>query len=244
MGIEIKNLCKNFNNQKVLKGLDLEIIDKEVLTIIGSSGMGKSVLFKHIVGILKPDSGHIFVDGVDITEISEKNLLKVQTKFGMLFQGAALFDSLDVFGNVAFGLRRLTKLSEAGIKRKVAEVLEMVSLPGAEGLSIPSLSGGMKKRVGLARAIATSPKYLIYDEPTTGLDPVLAESINDLVIKINRELGITSIIVTHDMKSAFKVSHRIAFLYDGIIKVIGTIPDIKNTDLQSLKDFIGASNAN
>jgi len=243
MGIEIKNLYKSFKGQSVLKGLDLKIPDKEVITIIGASGMGKSVLFKNIVGLVKPDSGSILVDGTDITKISEDELLKVQTKFGMLFQGAALFDSLDVFGNVAFGLLRLTKMNDAQIKRRVREVLEMVSLPAAERMDIPALSGGMKKRVALARAIATSPEYLLYDEPTTGLDPVLAESINDLILKINRELKVTSIVVTHDMHSAFKVSHRIAFLYDGVIKIVGSGEEIRNTELKSLRKFIGASNA-
>ncbi|MFH1352894.1 MAG: ATP-binding cassette domain-containing protein [bacterium] len=243
MGIEIKNLYKSFNGRNVLKGLNLQILDKEVITIIGASGMGKSVLFKNIVGLLKPDSGSILVDGTDITKIEGDELLKVQTKFGMLFQGAALFDSLDVFENVAFGIRHLTKMNDAQIKRKVRDVLEMVSLPSAERMQVYALSGGMKKRVALARAIATSPEYLFYDEPTTGLDPVLAESINDLIVKINRELKITSIAVTHDMHSAFKVSHRIAFLYDGVIKTIGSGEDIKNTELRSLKDFIGAFNA-
>ncbi|PIU18382.1 MAG: ABC transporter ATP-binding protein [Elusimicrobia bacterium CG08_land_8_20_14_0_20_44_26] len=238
MGIEIKGLCKKLGGKDVLKGVDLDIFDGEVITIIGASGMGKTVLFKHIVGLTKPDSGSIIVDGTDITAIDEDNLLKVQAKFGMLFQGAALFDSLSVFENVAFGLKRLTNMNESQIKRRVAEVLNMVSLPGTERLSISSLSGGMKKRVGLARALATSPKYLFYDEPTTGLDPLLAESISDLIIKVNNDLNITSVVVTHDMHSAFKVSHRLAFLYDGIIKTVGSVDDIKKTEIASLRDFI------
>ena len=241
MSIEIKKLYKRLGGKQVLKNLDLQINDKEIITIIGASGMGKSVLFKHIVGLIKPDSGRIIIDGVDITELTSSELLKVQVKFGMLFQGAALFDSLNVFENVAFGLRRLTTMSEKKIFKRVSEVLEMVSLPGNETNTISSLSGGMKKRVGLARAVATSPKYILYDEPTTGLDPVLAESINDLIIKVNRELDVTSIVVTHDMHSAFKIADRIAFLYNGIIQEIGSADEIRNTRLKSLQEFIGAS---
>ncbi|MBA3065616.1 ATP-binding cassette domain-containing protein [bacterium] len=174
------------------------------------------------------------------SKLNDAALLKIQSKFGMLFQSAALFDSLNVYENVTFGLRRLTKMSEAVIKRRADEVLKMVSMPGTELLAVSSLSGGMKKRVALARALATSPKYLLYDEPTTGLDPILAESINKLVRKLNKETRITSVVVTHDMHSAFMVSDRIAFLLDGVIKEIGTGDEIKNTKLKSLRNFINA----
>lgn len=240
MGIEIRDLSKSFNGKEVLKGLNLDIHDGEVLTVIGGSGQGKSVLFKHVLGIFKPDGGSIIIDGVDISKLNDAELLKIQSKFGMLFQSAALFDSLNVYENVTFGLRRLTKMSEAVIKRRADEVLKMVSMPGTELLAVSSLSGGMKKRVALARALATSPKYLLYDEPTTGLDPILAESINKLVRKLNKETRITSVVVTHDMHSAFMVSDRIAFLLDGVIKEIGTGDEIKNTKLKSLRNFINA----
>jgi len=236
--IQLKNVYKTFEGKQVLKGLNLEIYDGEVITIIGASGAGKSVLFKNIVGLMKPDSGEIIVDGVDITKLDEDELHKVQTKFGMLFQGAALFDSLNVYENVAFGLRRLTNMNEVQIKRKIAELLEVVNLSGTEKLPVSALSGGMKKRVGLARALATSPKYLLYDEPTTGLDPILADSINKLIVKVNQQLKITSIVVTHDMKSGFEISHRIAFLSDGIIKEVGTPDEIRNSKLEELRKFI------
>ncbi|MCD6423815.1 MAG: ATP-binding cassette domain-containing protein [Elusimicrobia bacterium] len=236
--IQLKNVHKNFEGKPVLRGLNLEIYDGEIITIIGASGAGKSVLFKNIVGLMKPDSGEIIVDGVDITKLDEDELHKVQTKFGMLFQGAALFDSLNVYENVAFGLRRLTNMNEVQIKRKVAELLEVVNLSGTQNLPVSALSGGMKKRVGLARALATSPKYLLYDEPTTGLDPILADSINKLIVKVNKQLKVTSIVVTHDMKSGFEISHRIAFLSDGVIKETGTPDEIKNSKLEELRKFI------
>ncbi|MBU4134040.1 ATP-binding cassette domain-containing protein [bacterium] len=240
MGIKIRNLHKSLGGKEILKGLNLDIHDGEVLTVIGGSGQGKSVLFKHILGLFRPDSGSIVIDGTDISKLNDAALLKIQSKFGMLFQSAALFDSLNVYENVTFGLRRLTKMSEAVIKRRADEVLKMVSMPGTELLAVSSLSGGMKKRVALARALATSPKYLLYDEPTTGLDPILAESINKLVRKLNKETRITSVVVTHDMHSAFMVSDRIAFLLDGVIKEIGTGDEIKNTKLKSLRNFINA----
>ncbi|MEA2082617.1 MAG: ATP-binding cassette domain-containing protein [Elusimicrobiota bacterium] len=240
MGIEIRGLRKSLGGKEVLKGLDLDIHDGEILTVIGGSGQGKSVLFKHVLGLFKPDGGTVVVDRKDISKLDEAGLLKIQSKFGMLFQSAALFDSLNVYENVSFGLRRLTDMSETSIKRRAGEVLHMVSLPGTELLSVSSLSGGMKKRVALARALATSPKYLLYDEPTTGLDPILAESINDLIVELNKETGITSVVVTHDMHSAFKVSDRIAFLRDGVIKEVGGVEQIRDSKLESLKNFINA----
>lgn len=244
MGIEIRNLRKSLGGKEVLKGLNLNVSDGEVLTVIGGSGQGKSVLFKHILGLFKPDSGTVIVDGKDISKLNEAELLQIQSKFGMLFQSAALFDSLNVYENVTFGLRRLTKMSENSIKRRAVDTLQMVSMPGTELLAVASLSGGMKKRVALARALATSPKYLLYDEPTTGLDPILAESINDLIIKLNKETEITSVVVTHDMHSAFKVSDRIAFLHDGVIKEAGSGDKIRNSNLTSLRNFINAGKIN
>ena len=242
--IKIRNVYKRFGGKNVLNGLNLDIYDSEIITIIGSSGQGKTVLFKLIVGLLKPDSGSIIVDGTDITRLDEKELLEIQSNFGMLFQSAALFDSLNVYDNVAFGLRHIGGMSEQEVRARVREVLKLVSLDGTENLSVSALSGGMKKRVGLARAIATSPKYLLYDEPTTGLDPVLAESINDLILKINREVQVTSIVVTHDMNSAFKISSRVAFLHNGVIEETAAPDEIVKTENAELRKFIASSTEN
>lgn len=242
--IKIRNVQKSLGGKQVLKNLNLDIYDSEIITIIGSSGTGKTVLFKLIVGLLKPDFGSILVDGTDITRLGEEELLKIQSNFGMLFQSAALFDSLNVYDNVAFGLRHIKKLSEMEIRKKVFEVLKLVSLEGTENLQVSALSGGMKKRVGLARAIATSPRYLLYDEPTTGLDPVLAESINDLILKINREVQVTSIVVTHDMNSAFRVSSRVAFLHNGVIEETAPPSQLLKTKNADLKKFIESSAKN
>ncbi|MCD6413797.1 MAG: ATP-binding cassette domain-containing protein [Elusimicrobia bacterium] len=242
--IKIRNVYKRFGGKNVLNGLNLDIYDSEIITIIGSSGQGKTVLFKLIVGLLKSDSGSIIVDGTDITRLDEKELLEIQSNFGMLFQSAALFDSLNVYDNVAFGLRHIGGMSEQEVRARVREVLKLVSLDGTENLSVSALSGGMKKRVGLARAIATSPKYLLYDEPTTGLDPVLAESINDLILKINREVQVTSIVVTHDMNSAFKISSRVAFLHNGVIEETAAPDEIVKTENAELRKFIASSTEN
>ena len=215
--IKIVNLHKSFGENNVLSGVNLEIKDRETLTIIGGSGCGKSVLIKHLVGLLKPDSGNIFVDDTEITGLNENSLSEIQKNFGFLFQGAALFDSLTVGDNVAFGLRNLTELPEEIISQKVKKCLSMIGLEGIENMKPSELSGGMKKRVALARAIATDPKYIFYDEPTTGIDPIMADVINDLIIRLQKSLDITSVVVTHDMTSAYKISNRIAMLYDGKI---------------------------
>ncbi len=239
--IKIVDLHKSFADNKVLDGVNLEIKDRETLTIIGGSGCGKSVLIKHIVGLLSPDSGNIFVDEKEITGLNEKSLSEVQKNFGFLFQGAALFDSLTVGDNVAFGLRNLTKLSETEITQKVKKCLSMIGLEGIENMKPSELSGGMKKRVALARAIATDPKYIFYDEPTTGIDPIMADVINDLIIHLQKSLDITSIVVTHDIASAYKISNRIAMLYDGKIIGTGTPDEIKKTENQYIKQFTTGS---
>lgn len=222
----------------VLQGVDLEIRDGETLTIIGGSGCGKSVLLKNITGLLKPERGIIIIDGVDITKTTEEELFETQKKFGYLFQGAALFDSLTVEENVGFGIKNLSNMPASKIKQRVRDCLAMVGLKGIEHLKPAELSGGMKKRVGLARAIAHEPKYILYDEPTTGLDPIMADVINDLIIHLKQTIKVTSIAVTHDMKSAYKISDRIAMLYNGKIIQTGTPEVIKNTKDEVVHQFI------
>lgn len=239
--IEIVNLHKTFGNNKVLRGIDLKILKGETITILGGSGSGKSVLLKHITGLLKPEEGSIKVDGEEIVNMNEEKMAGVQKKFGMLFQGAALFDSLTVGENVAFGLKRLTRLKESEIQRIVSEKLHMVGLKDIENLKPAELSGGMKKRVGLARAIALNPEYIMYDEPTTGLDPIMADIINDMILHLQKEMRITSIVVTHDMVSAYKVSDRLAMLYEGRIIEVEQVEIIKNTKNPVVKQFINGN---
>ncbi|MEW6041435.1 MAG: ATP-binding cassette domain-containing protein, partial [Elusimicrobiota bacterium] len=206
----------------------------------GGSGCGKTVLLRHIIGLVRPDKGRVFVDGVEITRLAEKELEEVQKKFGYLFQGGALFDSLTAGENVAFGLRN-SGLSKREIDNKVEECLAMVGLSGIQSMKPSDLSGGMKKRVALARAIARNPEYILYDEPTTGLDPIFADAINDLIIHLKKKIKITSIVVTHDMKSAYKVSDRLAMLYQGNIIYQGTPDEIKNSDNPFVQQFITGS---
>ncbi|MQY52845.1 MAG: ATP-binding cassette domain-containing protein [Firmicutes bacterium] len=239
--IRINNLHKSFVGNRVLRGVNLEIKEGETITIIGGSGCGKSVLLKHIVGLLKPEVGEIEIDGQEITRLGMEELAEVQKKFGMLFQGAALFDSLTVGENISFGLRMLTDLDEKEIKRRVSEKLPLVGMEGIEQLMPAELSGGMKKRVALARAIAMNPKYILYDEPSTGLDPIMADVINNLILDLQEKLNITSIVVTHDMVTAYKVSDRIAMLYQGRIEEIGTPEEIKETKNSVVRQFITGS---
>lgn len=234
--IELKNVSKSFGSKNVLKSLNLKVFKGENLTIIGQSGSGKSVLIKHIIGLLKPDAGEIFIDGVEITTLKEKKLFKLIEKFGMVFQSGALFDSLTVGENIAFGIRE--KKDKYEINRIVNESLDNVGLPGISDLMPSELSGGMKKRVSIARAIAKKPEIIMYDEPTTGLDPIMADIINDLIIKVGEIPGMTSIIITHDMVSAYKVSKRIAVLYDGEIIETGLPEEIRNTKNEIVRQFI------
>lgn len=236
--IEIKNLSKSFNNHRVLNDLSLTINTGETTVIIGRSGCGKSVLLKLIIGILKPDSGQIIVDGQDITKMAEDELNKLRLKFGMLFQGAALFDSLSVDGNVGFGLRQNTNWNELSIARRVKECLKMVGLKDVENIMPFELSGGMKKRVGLARAICMSPNIILYDEPTTGIDPIMGAAINDLIKELHDKLKVTSVAVTHDIVSAYKIADRIAMLYEGKIIELGNPEAIKNTNNPIVRQFI------
>ena len=236
--IVIENLHKSFGDNEVLRGVNLTIEKGKTFVIIGRSGCGKSVLLKHIIGILKPDKGRILIEGRDITKLDEKGLNEVRKRFGMLFQGAALFDSLTVEENVAFGLRRHTNLSREEIRRIVNEKLGLVGLARNGFLKPAELSGGMKKRVGLARAIAMDPKIVLYDEPTTGVDPIMGDAINGLIIGLHDKLKITSIAVTHDMASAYKIADRIAMLYDGKTIEVGTPKEIKNTKNPIVRQFI------
>ena len=220
--IEVRQLQKNFGVQRVLDGVDLRIGTGESAVIIGRSGGGKSVLLKHFIGLLKPDSGKVLVDGEDITRMNERQLLRVREKFGMVFQGAALFDSMTVEENVAFPLARKKKRYTAGeIEKRVAAALEVVDLPGTQKKNPAELSGGMRKRVGLARAIVYEPQILLYDEPTTGLDPIVSDSIDRLIIRVRDHLKVTSVVVTHDMRSARRVGNQVFMLHEKKIYASG-----------------------
>jgi len=212
--IEVRHLKKRLGANQVLDGVTLRIERGESLTIIGRSGCGKSVLLKHLIGLLQPDAGQVMIAGEDIARMNERQLLRVRSRFGMVFQGAALFDSMTVAENVAFPLRRRKTLTEGEISRKVAAALEVVELPGVEAKKPSELSGGMRKRVGLARAIVYEPEIVLYDEPTTGLDPVVSDSIDQLIIRVRDQLQVTSVVVTHDMRSARRVGNRVVMLHE------------------------------
>ena len=239
--IEILDLCKSFGSHRVLRGVNLKIETGETMVIIGRSGCGKSVLLKHIMGIMKPDSGTILIDGVNIFDMSESEMNHFRMQIGMLFQGAALFDSLTVRENVGFSLDEHTQLLPTEIHRRVKEKLRLVGLSGIDDLMPSELSGGMKKRVGLARAICTEPKIILYDEPTTGLDPITADAINDLILRMRERLHVTSIVVTHDMNSAYKVGSQIAMLYNGKIVGVGTPDEIRQSQDHLIQQFITGS---
>jgi phospholipid/cholesterol/gamma-HCH transport system ATP-binding protein len=222
--IEVRNLKKSFGVQLVLDSVGFKIENGESVAIIGRSGSGKSVLLKHLIGLLQPDTGEVLIDGENIVPMDERQLLRVRRKFGMLFQSAALFDSMTVAENVAFGLRRHEHLTEAEIGRRVAGALEMVDLPGTEDKQPAELSGGMRKRVGLARAIIYEPQIVLYDEPTTGLDPIVSDSIDQLILRVRDRLKVTTVVVTHDMRTARRVGQRVLMLHNKKIYVNGT-PD-------------------
>jgi phospholipid/cholesterol/gamma-HCH transport system ATP-binding protein len=236
--IALRGLVKTFDGNQVLRGLDLAIRAGESLTVIGGSGVGKSVLLRLIIGLVKPDAGEILLEGRDIVPLRETELLRVRRRVGMVFQGSALFDSLTVGENVAFALREHTTLGEAEITARVREALDLVGLGEIEGMDPADLSGGMKKRVAVARAIALPPSILLYDEPTTGLDPTNVEKITDLILELKTKLGVTSVVVTHDMPSALKVSDRLAMLYQGRIAAVGTPGEIQTTHHSLIRDFI------
>ena len=222
--IEARQLKKSFGPQRVLDGVDLRVEKGESVVIIGRSGGGKSILLKHLIGLLRPDEGDVIIDGESIAEMNERQLLKVRRKFGMLFQGAALFDSLTVAENVAFVFQREGKLTEPEISKKVDQALDRVDLGGTQDKKPAELSGGMRKRVGLARAIVYEPEIVLFDEPTTGLDPIVADSIDQLIVRVREQLEVTTVAVTHDMRSARRIGQRILMLYHGRIHFTGT-PD-------------------
>jgi len=236
--IRINDLHKSFGLTKVLQGINLHIQSGETLAIIGQSGSGKSVLLKHMLGLIQPDRGSIIVDGMEICGSSEAELNNIRRKFGLLFQAAALFDSLTVAQNVSFGLERYRDLSQEELQKRVKESLAMVGLREVEQLMPHELSGGMKKRVGLARAIAYEPEIMLYDEPSTGIDPIRADAINELIIKMKQQFQITSVVITHDMTSAYKVADRIAMLYNGKIVTVGTPEELRKSDNQIVQQFI------
>lgn len=235
--IEIRNLNKSFGEKKVLQGINLDVYRSEVLCIIGKSGSGKSVIMKHLVGIIEPDSGEIIVDGVSFTEADEAARESITKKYGILFQGAALFDSMNIYDNVAFGMRR-KGVPEDEIARAVPEMLGQVGLKDIEEKKPSELSGGMQKRAGLARSIAIRPEIMIYDEPTTGVDPITGGAVDRLILDMRDTYGITSIVVTHDMNSAYRTADRIAMLHQGKIIFTGTPEEIKQHDNEIVRQFV------
>jgi phospholipid/cholesterol/gamma-HCH transport system ATP-binding protein len=236
--IEIRNLKKSFGKNFVLRGVNLTIESGKTTVIIGSSGCGKSVLLKHIIGLLKPDSGEVIIHGKDITKLSEKEVYQIRKKFGFLFQGAALFDSMTVAENVGLGLSENTFKQDKEIEKIVNEKLELVKLPGTHNLKPSELSGGMRKRVGLARALATNPEYILYDEPTTGLDPITSDSIDNLIADLADQLKVTSIVVTHDIFSVYQVADWVAMMHNGIVHWQGTTDELKSTNDEIVREFL------
>ncbi len=238
MSIELKDVHKAFGLKQILKGFSLDVHEGETLSIIGSSGAGKSVTLKHVVRLIQPDQGEVWVDGRNVAELEEDDLFDLRRTVGYVFQFAALFDSMTIADNVAMGLRRIPDMYEEEIHARVRESLALVDLEGVEGRYPSELSGGMVKRAGLARAIATRPKYLLYDEPTTGLDPITVTIIDRLIIRMSEELGVTGIVITHDMESAYHISDRIAMLHEGRLRTVGTVNEIRESSDPLLRAFI------
>jgi len=238
LSIKVSNLWKRFEGKQVLRGIDLEIGAGEAVVILGPSGCGKSVLLKHMIGLMSPDEGHVEVDGTVISSFTRRELYDVRRKFGMLFQSAALFDSMTVYENVSIGLTEHTRLTETEKRSIVREKLDLVGLPDTEHLYPAELSGGMRKRVGLARAICMDPEIVLYDEPTTGLDPIIADTINELIASLQNQLNITSVVVTHDMRSAFMIADRMALLHEGRVQFVGTSAELESTDDGIVREFL------
>jgi len=236
--IRLVNVHKSFGTKHVLRGFSLDVSEGETMVVIGGSGTGKSVAIKHIVGLLEPDEGTVFVDGQEVPQLSRNEVYELRAHIGYVFQFAALFDSLTVAQNVAMGLKKLSHLSAAEVKNRVSEALALVDLLNIEDRYPAELSGGMRKRVGIARAIARKPKYMLYDEPTTGLDPVTASVIDQLMIRLRERLAVTSIVITHDMKSAYAVGSRIAMLHQGRIRQVGTVQEIQDSTDPIVRQFI------
>jgi phospholipid/cholesterol/gamma-HCH transport system ATP-binding protein len=238
MSIELQHVSKSFGARTILNDLSLDVRDGETVAVIGYSGVGKSVLLKSIVRLLEPESGRVFVDGQDVAQLTREQLYELRRRVGYVFQFAALFDSMSVLDNVAMGLRRIRNMSDADILARVEESLRLVEMSGYEDRMPGQLSGGQRKRVGLARAIATRPKYLLYDEPTTGLDPVTTAVIDGLIQKMRNELKVTSVVVTHDMKSAYRIADRIAMLYQGQIRFVGTPAETQEASDPIVRAFV------
>jgi phospholipid/cholesterol/gamma-HCH transport system ATP-binding protein len=236
--IRLVDIYKSFGPKRVLEGFTLDVAEGETMVIIGYSGTGKSVAIKHIVGLLEPDRGEVWVDGLEVPRLPRRQLYDLRARIGYVFQFAALFDSLSIGDNVAMGLRKQQHLEEPEIQQRVNEALELVDLPGVESRFPAELSGGMRKRVGIARAIALRPKYILYDEPTTGLDPVTSAVIDQLMVRMRERLGVTSVVITHDMRSAYTVGSRIAMLYQGRVQQVGTVDEIRNTKDPIVRQFI------
>jgi phospholipid/cholesterol/gamma-HCH transport system ATP-binding protein len=236
--ISVKGLMKRIGTQEILRGVDLEVAHGETLAIIGRSGGGKSVLLKHLIGLMTPDAGEIWIEGENIIGMNERRLASIRQKVGILFQGSALFDSMTVAENIAFPLREAGERDPRVLRTKVSEMLEVMELSGEEEKMPVNLSGGMKKRVGLARSIIRQPSCILYDEPTSGLDPVVSDSINRLIRRLQRRFGVTSIVVTHDMKNAFDVADRIAYLHEGRIHFHGTSEELRRSNDKLLQDFL------
>ena len=236
--IQLTDVHKSFAGKVVLQGFSLEVKEGETMVILGYSGSGKSVAIKHIVGLLTPDSGSVHVDGLEVAKLKRADLYELRAHIGYVFQFAALFDSLSVGENVAMGLNKRTGITAAEIDKRVAEALDLVDLPDVASRFPAELSGGMRKRVGIARAIALRPKYLLYDEPTTGLDPVTSAVIDNLMIRMQKKIGVTGIVITHDMRSAYRVGTRIAMLYEGRVQQVGTVDEIQRTKDPIVRQFI------
>lgn len=241
--IEVRGVRTQFGSKKVLRGIDLDVDKKELVSIIGESGTGKSLLLKHLVGLVPVTEGTITFDGRDVTRLKERDWIEIRRRIGIVFQGAALFDSLTIFDNVAYGLREQHLLPEKDIPRRVAESLELVSLPGIEQMVPGDLSGGMKKRVSLARAIALRPEVILFDGPTEGLDPINVTRVNRLIDSMRKNLGITVVIVTHQMESAFEVSDRIALLERGVFALVGSPKELEAKNDERLRAYIRAAHA-
>jgi phospholipid/cholesterol/gamma-HCH transport system ATP-binding protein len=240
--VQTEDLVKAFGNNYVLKGVSLEIPEKKVSAIIGQSGTGKSVLFKTIMGMIRPDRGKVWFRDTELTSLHPGDLIAMRRYFGYSFQNAALFDSMTVGENLAFPLREVLHIKNRGeIRRRVAEMLDWIELPGVESKRPDELSGGMRKRVGVARALIMRPEVLFFDEPTTGLDPVLSETINNLVIRVNRELNITCVMITHDIPAAFRIADKIAFLDQGYIIADGSPKEVAASEHRMVKDFLRIS---
>jgi phospholipid/cholesterol/gamma-HCH transport system ATP-binding protein len=236
--IDIRDLHKSFGNNHVLRGINLQVAEGRTTVIIGASGSGKSVLMKHMIGLLRPDAGKVIVDGIDTAGISQRELSRVRSKFGMVFQGAALFDSMSVGENVAFPLREHRRLRESEIRRIVAEKLKVVDLEGVEEIFPAELSGGMRKRVGLARAVVLDPRIILYDEPTTGLDPITANSVDEMIINAQQRLGVTSVVISHDIASSFRVGDHVAMIHEGLIVDQGSPEKLRRSEHPYVQKFL------